>query len=88
MGQFPAHWDRRLVSTDHRLGARRVDQTAVARPFAASRIATVARELLEASTLCAIATVTPRAEAHVNTAYVAWSPEFDIVWLSDPGARH
>jgi uncharacterized protein YhbP (UPF0306 family) len=58
------------------------------RRFAASRIATLAHELLDASTLCAIATVTQRAGAHVNTAYFAWSPEFDIVWLSDPGARH
>jgi len=50
---------------------------------------TVARELLETSTLCAIATVTPDGLAHVNTAYFAWAaPGFDLVWLSDPAARH
>jgi uncharacterized protein YhbP (UPF0306 family) len=47
-----------------------------------------ARRLLDASTLCAIATVTPRGSAHVNTAYFAWTPEWRLVWLSDPGARH
>jgi uncharacterized protein YhbP (UPF0306 family) len=47
-----------------------------------------ARRLLDASELCAIATVTPRGKAHVNTAYFAWSPEWRLVWLSDPGATH
>jgi uncharacterized protein YhbP (UPF0306 family) len=58
------------------------------RPVASSRIAATARSLLEASTLCAIATVTPRAQAHVNTAYFAWSDELQLVWLSEPQARH
>jgi uncharacterized protein YhbP (UPF0306 family) len=51
-------------------------------------MAEAARRLLDASTLCAIATVTPRGGAHVNTAYFAWTPEWRLVWLSDPGARH
>lgn len=58
------------------------------RPVAAARIATIARQLLDASTLCAIATVTPDGRAHVNTAYFAWSRRFDIVWLSEPRAAH
>jgi uncharacterized protein YhbP (UPF0306 family) len=58
------------------------------RPVASSRIATTARSLLEASTLCAIATVTPGGEAHVNTAYFAWSDALQLVWLSEPTARH
>lgn len=58
------------------------------RPIAARRIATTARRLLDASTLCAIATVSTDGRAHVNTAYFAWSREFDLVWLSDPDARH
>jgi uncharacterized protein YhbP (UPF0306 family) len=58
------------------------------RPLAAARLATIARQLLDASTLCAVATVTPNGSAHVNTAYFAWSPELDIVWLSEPRARH
>lgn len=58
------------------------------RPVAARRIATLAERLLDASTLCAIATVAPTGRAHVNTAYFAWSPDFRVVWLSEPGAKH
>ncbi len=58
------------------------------RRIAATRIAAAARELLDASGLCAIATVTSRGDAHVNTAYFAWSATFDIVWLSEPRATH
>jgi uncharacterized protein YhbP (UPF0306 family) len=48
----------------------------------------VARSLLDASTLCAIATVSPRGRAHVNTAYFAHGPRFELVWISEPGSRH
>ena len=58
------------------------------RPVAAGRIAATARRLLDASTLCAIATITADGSAHVNSAYFAWSRDFDIVWLSEPRARH
>jgi uncharacterized protein YhbP (UPF0306 family) len=58
------------------------------RSFPAARLRSVACELLDASTLCAIATVSPRSRAHVNTAYFAWGPDLDIVWLSDPAAGH
>jgi uncharacterized protein YhbP (UPF0306 family) len=53
-----------------------------------ARIAATARRLLSASTLCAVATASPRGSVHINSAYFAWSPGFDLVWLSDPGARH
>jgi uncharacterized protein YhbP (UPF0306 family) len=58
------------------------------RPVARARIVTVARRLLDASTLCAIATVSPAGRPHVNTAYFAWTRGFDLVWLSEPSARH
>jgi uncharacterized protein YhbP (UPF0306 family) len=58
------------------------------RPVAAARIKAVARSLLEASTLCAISTVSPGDRAHVNTAYFAWTEELDVLWLSDPEAQH
>jgi uncharacterized protein YhbP (UPF0306 family) len=48
----------------------------------------VAHRLLEASTLCAIATVTRGSGAHVNTAYFGWSPDLRLVWLSEPRAKH
>jgi uncharacterized protein YhbP (UPF0306 family) len=58
------------------------------RAVAVSRVADTARALLDTTTLCAIATVSARHGAHVNTAYFAWSPAFEIVWLSDPAAEH
>src|SRR5215218_302651 len=48
----------------------------------------LAEELLEASTLCAIATVARGSRAHVNTAYFAWTPDLHVLWLSDPAAGH
>jgi uncharacterized protein YhbP (UPF0306 family) len=58
------------------------------RPMAAARIARATQLVLDASTLCAMATVSAGTRAHVNTAYFAWSPRFDLVWLSEPHARH
>jgi uncharacterized protein YhbP (UPF0306 family) len=58
------------------------------RSVSSARIMTVARRLLDASTLCAIATASARGRAHINTAYFAWSREFDILWLSAPEATH
>jgi uncharacterized protein YhbP (UPF0306 family) len=58
------------------------------RPIAKARLAMLARRLLDASTLCAIATVSPGGRAHVNTAYFARSDRFDLVWLSEPRATH
>jgi uncharacterized protein YhbP (UPF0306 family) len=58
------------------------------RPMARARIRAAAQKLLDASTLCAIATVTGAGRAHINTAYFAWSPAFDIFWMSEPRATH
>jgi uncharacterized protein YhbP (UPF0306 family) len=58
------------------------------RRVSAARIKGVATSLLEASTLCAISTVSPGNRAHVNTAYFAWTEELDLLWLSDPRAQH
>jgi uncharacterized protein YhbP (UPF0306 family) len=52
------------------------------------RLRTLARRLLNASTLCAISTVSADGRAHINTAYFAWTASFDIVWLSAPEAHH
>ena len=52
------------------------------------RLRTLARRLLNASTLCAISTVSADGCAHINTAYFAWTSSFDIVWLSSPEAHH
>ena len=58
------------------------------RRVSAARLRSVAEELLEASTLCAISTVSPGGRAHVNTAYFAWAPDLRVVWLSEPRAQH
>jgi uncharacterized protein YhbP (UPF0306 family) len=58
------------------------------RRVAAARLATSARSLLDASDLCAIASVTPNGRAYVNTAYFAWNPEFELIWMSEPSAKH
>lgn len=59
------------------------------RVVAVETLSTVARQLLDASALCAIATVTQGNLAHVNTAYFAWDDhDFDLVWLSDPDSAH
>jgi uncharacterized protein YhbP (UPF0306 family) len=46
------------------------------------------RRLLDASALCAIATVSPRGRACVNTAYFASTPDLRLVWVSERGASH
>jgi uncharacterized protein YhbP (UPF0306 family) len=58
------------------------------RPVGATRIAGLAHALLDASTLCAIATVSSGGRAHVNTAYFAWTSDLQVVWLSERRARH
>jgi uncharacterized protein YhbP (UPF0306 family) len=58
------------------------------RRVAGTRLVSVARELLNASSLCAIATAAPDGKAYINTAYFAWSDELQIIWLSHPDARH
>jgi uncharacterized protein YhbP (UPF0306 family) len=58
------------------------------RRVAATRLTTLARELLDASTLCAISTVSRRGQAYVNTAYFAWSAGFKLVWMSAAEATH
>ena len=58
------------------------------RRVSAARLRSVAEQLLEASTLCAISTVSPGGKAHVNTAYFAWAPDLRLVWLSEPRAQH
>ena len=58
------------------------------RRISSARLRSLAAALLDASTLCAIATVSPNGRAHVNTAYFAWSDVLELVWLSEPLATH
>jgi uncharacterized protein YhbP (UPF0306 family) len=65
-----------------------VPVTESSKGFSSQRLIRIARTLLDAAPLCAIATVTWTGRAYVNTAYFAWSPRFEIVWLSAPEAHH
>jgi uncharacterized protein YhbP (UPF0306 family) len=58
------------------------------RPVGRHRIERVAFELLDASALCAVSTVSPRATPHVAPVYFVWTREFEIFWLSAANARH
>jgi uncharacterized protein len=56
--------------------------------FSSARLQVVARRLMNASTLCSLATVWPDGRAHINHMYFAWSDTFDVSWASDPDSRH
>jgi uncharacterized protein YhbP (UPF0306 family) len=44
--------------------------------------------MLKDNVLCSMATVTPDHQAHVNTAYFAYSDDLELYFLSHPSARH
>jgi uncharacterized protein YhbP (UPF0306 family) len=44
--------------------------------------------ILRASPLCAVATVTPRGQAHIHTCYFAFSGELDLFFISHPASHH
>jgi uncharacterized protein len=52
------------------------------------RIRASLRRLLEENTLASFATVDARGRAHVNTAYFAWSKEWNLFFYSYPDSRH
>ena len=58
------------------------------RRFSSDRLERLARRLMNASTLCALATAWPGGRPHINHTYFAWTGDFDIVWISDPDSRH
>ncbi len=45
-------------------------------------------DILEDSPLCSMATIGPRGQAHINTAYFAYSPRLEVFFLSDPTSLH
>lgn len=58
------------------------------RSVSSARLAQTARSLLDASALCAIASIDGNGRAYINTAYFAWSPALHVVWISEPRATH
>jgi uncharacterized protein YhbP (UPF0306 family) len=45
-------------------------------------------DILEASPLCSMSTVTPDGRAHINTAYFCYSEELELYFLSHPRSTH
>ncbi len=43
---------------------------------------------MNASSLCAIATVSPGGRAHISHVYLAWDDAFHVYWISDPDSLH
>jgi uncharacterized protein YhbP (UPF0306 family) len=58
------------------------------RRFSSDRLERLTRRLMNASPLCALATVWPGGRAHINHMYFARSGLFEVVWISDPDSRH
>ena len=58
------------------------------RRFSSATLERVARRLMNASPLCALATVSPGGRAHINHMYFAWSDRYEVIWISDPESLH
>jgi uncharacterized protein YhbP (UPF0306 family) len=58
------------------------------RRWSAARLEVVARNLMSASPLVALATVAPRGRAYISHMYFAWTDSFDVCWISDPDSKH
>lgn len=43
---------------------------------------------MQASPLCALATVSPGGRAHINHMYFAFTDLFEVIWISDPDSVH
>ena len=56
--------------------------------WSSARLEAVARKLMNASPLGALATVAPRGRAYISHMYFAWTDSFDVCWISDPESVH
>ncbi|HEV2476082.1 MAG TPA: pyridoxamine 5'-phosphate oxidase family protein, partial [Candidatus Dormibacteraeota bacterium] len=59
-----------------------------ARRFTSRRLEQVARRLMAAAPLCALATVSAGGRAHINHMYFAWNDRYDVFWYSDRDSIH
>src|ERR687888_502027 len=58
------------------------------RRIASARLTRVARRLLDAAPLCALATIASNGRAYINTMYFARADPWDLIWISSPDSRH
>lgn len=59
-----------------------------ARKFSSAQLQRVARRLMNASSLCALATVSSGGRAHINHMYFAWTARYEVIWFSDRDSVH
>ena len=58
------------------------------RRYSSDRMERVARRLMNAASLCSLATESPGGRPHINHMYFAWSGRFDVYWISDADSVH
>ena len=56
--------------------------------YSSAKLEQVARRLMNAAPLCALATVSPGGRAHINHMYFAWGDRYEVFWISDPDSIH
>lgn len=59
-----------------------------ARKFSSAQLERVAHRLMNASSICALATVSSGGRAHINHMYFAWNDRYDVFWYSDQDSIH
>src|SRR5438874_12826329 len=79
--------DRQCAVLGAGLRSREVTLERRSRRFSSDRLERLARRLMNASTLCALAPACPGGRPHINHMYFAWSGGFDVVWFSVPVSR-
>jgi uncharacterized protein YhbP (UPF0306 family) len=70
------------------IGVINVRGEAVTADVCEERVLSSVRKILEVSTLCSIATVSPDNRAHINIAYAAYTEDLRLCFLSHPIAQH
>ncbi|NNN17372.1 MAG: hypothetical protein HKL79_03290 [Thermoplasmata archaeon] len=58
------------------------------RAFAESAVRASLAHILAETSIASISTVTPGHRAHINTAFVAYTPDLEFYYISDPAAAH
>lgn len=58
------------------------------RAFAASAVRASLSEILAETALASISTVTPGHRAHIHTSFVAYTPNLEFYFISDPASTH
>jgi uncharacterized protein YhbP (UPF0306 family) len=56
--------------------------------YSDERLARSALSILESTELCSMATITPKGESYIHTAYFCYNETLDIFSISDPSTQH